>query len=86
MTQIQYISESQNLEISNKDFEFRRLLEDFKASMKRAFHEEDKIDQFCSTRGIPASVMKEIMSGNPMTFCIPLEYQGFGSAVKKFCI
>ena len=62
---------------------FRQLLEDFKASMKRAFHEEDKIDQFCSTRGLPPAVLKELMSGNPMALCIPSQYGGFNGNVKE---
>jgi alkylation response protein AidB-like acyl-CoA dehydrogenase len=62
---------------------FRQLLEEFKASMNRAFHEEDKIDQFCSTRGVPAAVLKELMSGNPLALCIPKEYGGYGGGVKE---
>ena len=62
---------------------FRKLLEEFKASMKRAFHEEDKIDQFCSTRGLPPAVLKELMSGNPLALCIPTKYGGFGGGVKE---
>jgi len=83
MSQLQNIQENQTIEFPNKDIEFRQLLEDFKASMKRAFHQDDKIDQFCSTRGIPPAVLKEIMSGNPMAFCIPREYGGFGGTVKE---
>ena len=62
---------------------FRQLLDDFQASMKRAFHEENKIDQFCSTRGVPPAVFKELMSGNPLALCIPKEYGGFGGNVKE---
>ena len=62
---------------------FRQMLEDFKSSMKRAFHEEDKIDQFCSTRGLPPAVLKELMSGNPLSLCIPKQYGGFGGGVKE---
>jgi alkylation response protein AidB-like acyl-CoA dehydrogenase len=62
---------------------FRQLLDDFKASMKRAFHEDDKIDQFCSTRGLPPAVLKELMSENPLSLCIPKEYGGFGGNVKE---
>jgi len=62
---------------------FRQLLDEFKASMGRAFHEEDKIDQFCSTRGVPAAVLKELMSGNPLALCIPKEYGGHGGGVRE---
>ncbi len=62
---------------------FRQLLEDFKASMDRAFHQEDKIDQFCSTRGLPEAVLTEIMSGNPLALCIPKKYGGFNGNVRE---
>ena len=62
---------------------FRQLLDEFKASMKRAFHEDAKIDQFCSTRGIPPAVLTELMSGNPLSLCIPKLYGGFGGSVKE---
>jgi len=62
---------------------FRQLLEEFKASMKRAFYEEHKIDLFCSTRGVPPDVLKELMSGNPLALCIPKQYGGFGGGVKE---
>jgi alkylation response protein AidB-like acyl-CoA dehydrogenase len=70
-------------DLSSKETAFRQLLEKFKASMKRAFHGDDKIDQFCSTRGIPPAVLKELMSGNPLALCIPKEYGGFGGTVKE---
>ncbi len=70
-----------NYQINEKGF--RNFLEDFKASMKRAFHEDDKIDQFCSTRGLPPAVLTELMSLNPMSLCIPIEYGGFNGNVKE---
>jgi alkylation response protein AidB-like acyl-CoA dehydrogenase len=75
--------QSQNIKVNQSvDTSFRRLLEEFKVSMKRAFHEDDKIDQFCSTRGIPPAVLEELMSGKPLALCIPKEYGGFGGTVK----
>lgn len=65
-----------------KDKSFRQILAEFQASMRRAFHEKDNIDQFCSTRGIPPHVLKELMSGNPLALCIPKQYGGFGGTVK----
>ncbi len=62
---------------------FRNLLDDFKASMKRAYHGENEIDEFCSTRGVPPAALKELMSGNPLALCIPKEYGGFGGSVKE---
>lgn len=62
---------------------FQQLLDNFKASMKRAYHQDEKIDVFCSTRGIPASVLTELMSTNPLALTIPREYGGFGGTVKQ---
>jgi len=62
---------------------FRKLLDDMKASMKRAFNEVDDIDLFCSTRGFPPAVLRELMSGIPLALCIPEEYGGYGGTVKQ---
>ncbi len=62
---------------------FRQFLEDFKACMRRAYHQDDKIDLFCSTRGLPSAVLTELMSLNPMALCIPSEYGGFNGNVKQ---
>lgn len=62
---------------------FDQILSDFKKSMHRAFHEDADIDEFCSTRGIPPDVLKELMSGNPLALCIPKEYGGFGASIKQ---
>ena len=83
MTQIRESDGNQKEDIHDKEKTFRKLLDDFKASMKRAFHEEDKIDQFCSTRGIPPAVLNELMSENPLSLCIPKEHGGFGGNVKE---
>jgi alkylation response protein AidB-like acyl-CoA dehydrogenase len=79
----QHQHSNQTTDMQPKEKSFRQMLEDFKASMKRAFHEEDKIDQFCSTRGLPPAVLKELMSGNPLSLCIPKQYGGFGGGVKE---
>lgn len=81
MPQSQHSNQPSDLQPKEKSF--RKLLDEFKASMKRAFHEEDKIDQFCSTRGLPPAVLKELMSGNPLALCIPKEYGGFGGNVRE---
>ena len=73
---------NQNTDSQTEEKSIRHLLDDFKASMKRAFHEDDKIDQFCSTRGLPPAVLKELMSENPLALCIPKEYGGFGGSVR----
>ncbi len=79
----QQSKENQTIDPSFPDKSFLQLLEDFKASMKRAFHEKEKIDQFCSTRGLPPAVLTELMSENPMALCIPKQYGGYGGNVKE---
>lgn len=74
---------NQHIDSQIEDKSFRQLLEEFKASMKRAFHEGHNIDQFCSTRGLPPAVLKELMSGNPLALCIPKKYGGFGGNVRE---
>jgi len=66
-----------------KDKTFSEFLDDFKASMKRAFHGEQTIDEFCSTRGIPDAVLTELMSTNPLALTIPRQFGGFGGTVKQ---
>jgi alkylation response protein AidB-like acyl-CoA dehydrogenase len=83
MAQIQESGEHQSGDLLIKEKSFKSLLVDFKASMKRAFHREDNIDRFCSTRGIPPAVLQELMSGNPLSLCIPKQYGGFGGNVKE---
>jgi alkylation response protein AidB-like acyl-CoA dehydrogenase len=62
---------------------FPQFLEGFKASMERAFHGVDSIEQFSSKRGFPPGVLTELMSGNPLALCIPKHYGGFGGGVKE---
>jgi alkylation response protein AidB-like acyl-CoA dehydrogenase len=83
MPKDQIRSEEFTVEVYPDDESFRRFLDDFKTSMKRAFHENDRIDRFCSTRGIPGPVLKELMSGNPLALCIPKQYGGFGGGVRE---
>ena len=83
MSQNQDFNTSSIKEFHFNNKSFPEFLEDFKASMKRAFHEEDKIDIFCSTRGIPPAVLTELMSTNPLALTIPRQYGGFGGTVKE---
>lgn len=83
MSQIQELTGSKSIDIVHNKKAFLQILEEFKASMKRAFHGEYEIDRFCSTRGIPAAVLEELMSGNPLALCIPQQFGGFGGNVKE---
>ncbi len=62
---------------------FSEILKEFKTSMKYAFHDVDQIDQFCSTRGFPERVLKELMRTKPLALCIPKEYGGRGFGIKE---
>lgn len=83
MAHVQESEINQSGDLLFKEKLFSNLLEEFKATMKRAFHREDDIDHFCSTRGIPPAVLNELMSGNPLSLCIPKQYGGFGGNVKE---
>lgn len=82
MAQVQELDKNQSGELPVRQKSFRRLLEEFKASMVRAFHGDDDIDRFCSTRGLPPAVLNELMSGNPLSLCIPKQFGGFGGTVR----
>jgi len=83
MAQIHESDENQTGDLLVREKSFGKLLDEFKASMKRAFQREDETDRFHSTRGIPPAVLNELMSGNPLSLCIPKQYGGFGGNVKE---
>jgi alkylation response protein AidB-like acyl-CoA dehydrogenase len=83
MAQVKEVDKNQSGDLLVKAKSFRKFLDEFKTSMLRAFHREDDIDRFCSTRGIPPAVLNELMSGNPLSLCIPKQYGGFGGNVKE---
>jgi len=83
MPQLQNSEPNQSPSSQFKIKPFPEYLEEFKQSMKRAFHEKDLIDNFCSTRGIPPTVLKELMSANPLALCIPKQYGGFGCSIRE---
>ncbi len=62
---------------------FELFMNDFKASMERAFHGDDSIDRFCSTRGLPPAVLKELMSTRPLSLAIPVQYGGMGGTMRE---
>jgi len=67
----------------DNELSFIQFLENFKNSVKRAFHEIDNIDVFSGTRGFPQAVLDEIKSANPFSLVIPKKYGGFGANVKQ---
>jgi alkylation response protein AidB-like acyl-CoA dehydrogenase len=62
---------------------FSEFIKDFEDRLKQLFHEKEDIDQLSLERGLPPSVMSEIMSGQPLSVAIPEEYGGRGSKVKE---
>ena len=77
------LNSEQPINTNLQDIAFPTLLEKFKTSMKHAFRQVDDIDSFCSTRGFPPDVLKELMSTNPLALCIPRQYGGFGASIKE---
>ena len=71
----------QNNTIQNMPF--GEFLTSFKGNLKKAFYEINDIQKFTQERGFPAPVLKEIMSGAPLSVSIPKEYGGRGCHVNE---
>ncbi len=57
---------------------FVSFLDNLKTKVQRVFSDKNINDQLSLQRQIPASALREIMSGNPLSVSIPLEYGGRG--------
>lgn len=62
---------------------FEAYLDAFKAKLKLIFHEHGNVDQMALKRGMPPSVMGEIMSLNPLSVAIPEAYGGRGGKMEE---
>ncbi|WP_372755529.1 acyl-CoA dehydrogenase family protein [Labilibaculum sp.] len=62
---------------------FSEYLQAFEKTLKSVFHERDDINKFSANRGLPSLVMREVMSGNPLSVAIPENYGGRGGKVKE---
>jgi alkylation response protein AidB-like acyl-CoA dehydrogenase len=62
---------------------FPSFLEKLKLKMREVFTELANADPFISKRGIPKIVLEEIMSLNPFSVVIPIEYGGRGLKIKE---
>jgi len=62
---------------------FDRFLEDFRSRSRHAYRVRADIDQLSTKRGMPPFVMREVMSGNPLSVNIPEEYGGRGGKVEE---
>lgn len=62
---------------------FEQFIEKFKATLHQQFHQEEDINQLSISRGLPPTVLKEIMACNPLSVVIPTEYGGRGTKVHE---
>jgi alkylation response protein AidB-like acyl-CoA dehydrogenase len=60
---------------------FEAFIFTFKNKLKTLFYEEDDLNQLSIHRGLPASILQEIMSCNPLSVSIPVQYGGRGGKV-----
>ncbi len=68
---------------SNQKVPFNLFLEDFRTRSKHAYRVRADIDQLSTKRGMPPFVMREVMSGNPLSINIPEQYGGRGGKVEE---
>lgn len=68
---------------SSQDISFQQYLNRFKDSLQRAFHQTERIDDFCSTRGMPPAALSHLMEAQPFSLCIAREYGGMGGTIKQ---
>ena len=62
---------------------FENFLEDFRTRSRHAYRVRADIDQLSTNRGMPPFVMREVMSGNPLSVNIPEQYGGRGGKVEE---
>lgn len=68
---------------SNQKIPFDLFLDDFRSRSRHAYRVRADINQLSTKRGMPPFVMREVMSGNPLSVNIPEEYGGRGGSVKE---
>ncbi|WP_442587351.1 acyl-CoA dehydrogenase family protein [Pedobacter sp. AW31-3R] len=62
---------------------FSEFIKDFEQTLKHLFHEKEDINKLSLERGLPSSMMKDILSAQPLSVAIPEQYGGRGSKVKE---
>lgn len=62
---------------------YPEFIKNFEEKLRCLFHEKEDIDQLSLERGLPPSVMSEIMTGCPLSVAIPEQFGGRGSIVKE---
>lgn len=68
---------------NNISLPFETFLENLKSQLKSVFHVRANIGKLALKRGMPPFVMREIMSTNPLSVGIPLEYGGRGCKIEE---
>ena len=71
------------LEKLNMTTNFSDFIQSFEKTLKSVFYERDDISKFSLKRGCPPLVIREIMSGSPLSVAIPENYGGRGLKVKQ---
>ncbi len=72
-----------NTQVNNEYSTFSEFLDALKAKMAEVFQVRADLDQMSINRGLPAFVMDEIMSVNPLSVCIPEAYGGRGGKIQE---
>ncbi|MDX9800247.1 MAG: acyl-CoA dehydrogenase [Spirochaetia bacterium] len=62
---------------------FNEFIDDFKKKLNYLFHERSDIDKLSIKRGLPPFLLREIMSGNPLSVFIPSRYGGRGGHIRE---
>ena len=70
-----------NSEQKNQTKPFTTFINEFNATLKSLFYEENDINKLSINRGLPENVLNEIMACNPLSVSIPTEYGGRGNKV-----
>lgn len=65
------------------EISYTTFLHDFEQTLKHLFNDQNDINQLSLERGLPASIMSDILSKNPLSVAIPEEYGGRGAIVKE---
>ncbi len=69
--------------LTKQEDSFELFLDDFKARCRHAYRVRSDIDQLSTSRGMPPFVLREVMSGNPLSINIPVQYGGRGGKVEE---
>lgn len=78
------ITEPAKSQLTNEtQLPFDQFIENFKDILHRQFHQEEDINQLSISRGLPPTVLNEIMSCNPLSVVIPTQYGGRGTKVHE---